>query len=280
MDASLITTYELNQLGFDSEAIRKLMRAAALTRLHRGVYLIGDAALDFHRRGHAALLAIGPPSAISEPTALGHWLLRPARPGPVHVSLPGRGGRERRKDIVVHRPLRLPEDDVTEHEGLRTTTPTRTLLDTSRWLPRYARFRALEQAERERLDVNRDRLDACTPLHDSLHLFDRLGPCTRSDAEAMFLFICLDFGIPLPVVNQVYVGTRFDFRWPGRLIVEVDGYAFHDGDPAKGRDRFESDRDRGLVAAELGYRFERFSAKQVRHERERVARVVQGRLRP
>lgn len=280
MDGSLITTYELNQFGFDVVGIRSLMRRGALARVHRGVYLIGDAPLDFHRRGHAALLATGPPAALSEPTALGHWLLRPVRPGPVHVSVPGRGGRERREGIVVHRPLRLPEHDVTEHEGLRTTTPTRTLLDTSRWLPRYARFRALEQAERERLDINRDRLDACPRLHDPLYLFDRLGPCTRSDAEAMFLLICLDFGIPLPVVNQVHEGTEFDMRWPGRLIVEVDGFDYHDGQPVTGRERFEKDRERGLFAAELGYRFERFSAKQLRRERARVARVVQGRLRP
>ena len=283
MDGSLITTAELTGLGLDSEAIRRLRRLDAVTRLHRGVYLIGDAPLDFRRRSGAALLAVGPAAAVGEQSGLVHWLLRPPRrgPAPIHVCVPGRGGRERRDGIVIHRPLRLPDHDVTEHEGVRVTTPTRTLLDTARTLPRYARFRALEQAERERLGINRDRLDACSRLHDALYLFDRLGACTRSDAEAMFLFICLDFGITLPFVNQVFGGVEFDFRWPGaRLVVEVDGYAFHDGAPDLGRVRFEGDRDKGLVAAELGYDFKRFSARQLRRERVRIGRLLQGRLRP
>ena len=281
MDGSLITTAELAHYGFGAPAaVRALMRREALTRLHRGVYLIGDAPLTFHRAVEAALLAIGPRAAAGHPTALTHWLLQPPRQGPVHVCVPGRGGREIRDGIVIHRPLRLPEEDVTEHEGIRVTTPTRTLLDTARTLPRHARFRALEEAERQRLHVNRDRLDAFPPLHEALYLFDRLGACTRSPAEAMFLFICLDFGIPLPLVNRVHAGVEFDFRWPAeRLIVEVDGFGFHDGLAGKGRDRFESDRDKGLVAAELGYDFKRFSARQVRRERVRIARIVLGQLR-
>jgi very-short-patch-repair endonuclease len=94
----------------------------------------------------------------------------------------------------------------------------------------------------------------------------------------MFLFICLDYGIPLPLVNDIHEGTEFDFRWPEqRLIVEVDGYKFHDG---LGREHFESDRDKGLRADELGSDFKRFSAKQVARERARVARAVVQRLRP
>lgn len=283
MDGALISTRELTAYGFNAEAIRRCERGGVLARVHRGVYVIGGAPLTFDRRAHAALLAMGPAAAISDGTALVHWLLRPPplRPGPIHVCIPGRGGRERRDGIVLHRPLRLPEQDVTERAGLQVTTPTRTLLDAARTLPRYARFRALEQAERERLDVNRDRLDAFPKLHEALYLFDRVGSCTRSDAEAMFLFVCLDHAIALPLVNQVHEGIEFDFRWPsGRLIVEVDGFDFHDGHPARGRERFEKDRDRGLIATELGYDYKRFSARQVARERLRIARILQGRLRP
>ena len=280
VDPWLITTRDLAALGFDHKSIEKLVRLDVLARRHQGVYVIGDAPLDFFRKGHAALLAAGPSSALSAATALVGQLLRPPpqREQPVHVSVPGRGGRERRDLLVIHRPLTLPPADVEVVQGLRITTPTRTLLDTARDLPRYARYRALEQAERHLLNVERDRLQACPHFAEALHLFDRLGACTRSDVEAMFLLICLDHDIPLPIVNRVHHGTEFDFRWEDPpSILELDGYAFHDGAP-DGRERFESDRDKGLIAADLGYDFTRVSARQVAGQSARVARAVRRRL--
>ena len=282
MDDSLITTRDLGELGFGESAIRNLVRREILARRHRGVYVIGDAPFTFHRKCRAAQLAIGPKGGIGHHTALVEHLMRPPDPRhhDVHVVVEGRGGRERREHLVVHRPLTLPPADIEDHDGFRVTTPTRTLLDTASALPRYARLRALEAAEHHLLHLERHRLDLHPSLKQALYLFDRIGARTKSDAEAMFLFICLDFGIPLPLVNHIFHGIEFDFRWPhARLIVELDGYVFHDGAP-RGRERFESDREKGLKAAEIGYDFARISARQVMRQRARVARAVQGRLRP
>lgn len=139
----------------------------------------------------------------------------------------------------VHR-AKIPDADIAVVRGLRTTTPTRTLLDLAPHQPRHALFRALEEAERRRLDVDRGRLDACRRLEQPLELFDHYGPCTRSDAEAMFLFLCEDYGIERPRVNKAVGGPEADFHWPAAtLVVEVDGFEFHDGRPA-----FRNDRDR------------------------------------
>jgi hypothetical protein len=274
----LITTAELNDLGFNRYDIQRLERHGILTRRHRGIYVIGEDPLTFDLQCKAALLA-SPNTSLAHHTATAHWLMRPTRNGPIHLTLPGRGGREKRPGIIIHRPRSLPPTDLTTLDNFPITTPTRTLLDVAPALPRYARFRALEAAEFHRLDIERDRLNASKPLRQPLALFDRLGQCTRSDAEAMFLFLCLDYGIPLPQVNKVIHDEEFDFRWEdARLIIEVDGFEFHEGDER--RPRVENDRDKGLVAESLGYAFLRFSAKQVKRERERLARILHGRLRP
>lgn len=280
----LITTRQIAELGFDRVDIERFERQDVLTRRHRGVYLIGDTPLTWERKLHAAQLAIGPKGAIAQRTALLDHMLRtpePDEPDEVHIAIQGRGGRERRNGLVIHRPLSLPPDDIEARPGHRVTAPTRTLLDTAAQLPRYARFRAMEAAEFHRLHIERARLDAHPPMRQALALLDRVGACTRSDAEAMFLFICVDHGIPLPLVNVIHEDIEWDFRWPQRrLIVEVDGFGTHDGRPLNGRERFERDRDKGAIAELLGYHFTRFSARQVSRERALVARVVGQRLRP
>jgi very-short-patch-repair endonuclease len=190
--------------------------------------------------------------------------------GPIHVNREGAGGPAQRGGRVkIHR-ARIPETDITVVRGLRTTTPTRTLLDVAAKQPRYALFRALEQAERLTLHVDRERLDDNPHLKQPLELFDHYGPCTRSDAEAMFLFVCEDHGIARPRVNEQLNGREADFHWPEhRLVVEVEGYEFHEGLPA-----FRDDRCRGNRFRLAGYEVIRFAASDVEHEPAEVAKTL------
>lgn len=262
----LLTTQELLDRGFKKKDIDALVKWAWLIRLHRGVYFVS--APDVLSR--AALLVAGEHAELCLVSALAHLDLRPRVLGPVHVNRAAAGGpAERGGRVKIHR-ARVPDDDITEIRGLRTTTPTRTLLDVAARQPRYGLLRALEQAERLRLHVDRSRLESNVSLTQPLELFDHYGACTRSDAEAMFLFICEDHQIARPRVNQQLQGREADFHWPEEhLVVEVDGYEFHDGRPA-----FQEDRRRGGAHRRAGYELVRFDADEVFQQPEVVARTV------
>jgi very-short-patch-repair endonuclease len=64
------------------------------------------------------------------------------------------------------------------------------------------------------------------------------APATRSELERRFLDLCGEAGLPSPNVNVQVAGLEVDVLWPTqRLVVEVDGYAFH-------HDRATFERDR------------------------------------
>ena len=73
----------------------------------------------------------------------------------------------------------------------------------------------------------------------------------RSELEARFFHLCVDHGLPRPLVNRrLSVGDReleVDFHWPrSMLVVETDGARVHGTTGARLRDR---ERDRLLTAA-------------------------------
>ncbi len=82
---------------------------------------------------------------------------------------------------------------------------------------------------------------------------------TRSEAERRLLRLIVAAELPAPEVNVRVAGLEVDFLWrPERLVVEVDGYRFHDGRPRWERDRH---RDQRLLAA--GFRVLRVSWRQL-----------------
>ena len=79
--------------------------------------------------------------------------------------------------------------------------------------------------------------------------------------------------LPNAVVNSRVAGYEVDFLWPAeRLIVEVDGYAFHST-----RTAFERDRLRDADLQARGYRVIRVTWRQLVDESEAVlARLAQA----
>jgi very-short-patch-repair endonuclease len=82
---------------------------------------------------------------------------------------------------------------------------------------------------------------------------------TRSVAETRLLELVRAGGLPRPRVNARVEGFEVDFLWSGpRLVVEVDGFAYHGG-----RVAFERDRDRDASLAAAGYRVVRVTWRQL-----------------
>lgn len=238
-----ISSAQLQAAGLGRNAIAKRCGAGRLHRLHRGVYAVGHIAPSNERRWMAAVLALGEGAVLSHRSAAELWELLPSHEGPIDVSLPGRGGRQRREGIRVHRPRALEPREVTARRGIPITSPARTLADLKSTVPGHALRRATRQADFLGL-----------PTGANIEL-DK----TRSELERRFLWLCRHHHLPKPAVNMRIGAMTVDFCWmEQRLIVETDGYKSH-----RGKAAFEADRARDLRLRALGYQVVRLSHRQV-----------------
>ena len=217
----------------------------------------------------AALLTCGVQrSALSVASAGGIWALRP-KPPVVEVSTTA--NLRSREGIIVHRVAKL---EATTHHGLRVTTPTRTLTDLAARLTAHELERAINEALVQRLATPAE-LAAALPSRSSRALLAE-PDLTRSEAEQRLLELVRRAGLPRPRTNARVSAYEVDFVWPGqRLVVEVDGYAFHSTRAAFERDRA---RDADLTAA--GYRVVRVTWRQIVDQPEAVVARLAAALRP
>ena len=99
---------------------------------------------------------------------------------------------------------------------------------------------------------------------------------TRSEAERRLLKLIRAAKLPLPVTNTRVAGWEVDAFWPRhRLVVEVDGYAYHGNRAAFERDRR---KDAALIAA--GYRVVRVTWRQIADEPHVVVALLARLLPP
>jgi very-short-patch-repair endonuclease len=149
------------------------------------------------------------------------------------VSVPGPNGRRKRRGIVVHRSRTLTAAETTRRQAIPVTTLARTLAD---------------------LGYGPDR--------------------TRSDLERLFLRICRRHDIPKPEVNVRIGPYEVDFLWrEARLVVEVDGYAYHSD-----RATFRSDRARDGYLTGRGLTVMRFAGEDLDQEPAAVAASLRAHL--
>src|SRR5579862_7581744 len=86
----IITWEQLLACGLAPVTIHRLVKAGALHRLHRGVYVVGHLALAPMAREFAAQCACGPGSVVSHRSAAYLWGLLKQQPEVVDVTLVGR----------------------------------------------------------------------------------------------------------------------------------------------------------------------------------------------
>jgi very-short-patch-repair endonuclease len=278
----VVSRAQLRDLGLADGGISARVRRGTLHRRHHGVYAVGHPILG--ARGHwmAAVLACGPTAVLSHAAAGALWDLRRSDTATVDVTVPGAGGRRRRKGIRVHRARSLDGQTTTEH-GIRVTTPARTILDLAATLDRRGIERLLDRAEDLRLGdvLPLDALARARTGHRGAHrllaALDRHAPgttLTKSDLEELFLALCREAGLPEPRVNDDVEGFEADFVFADhRLIVETDSWRHH-----KSREAFERDRRRDAIHAAAGWRTLRFTWRQIENEPRTVAAAVEAAL--
>ena len=274
--------WQLLEMGFGPGAIRARLVSRRLAPIHSGVYAVGHSAITGRGRWMAATLACGPAAVLSHRPAGALWGLCPSAASVVDVTAPGRS-RRGRPGIRLHQVRTLHAGECSRRHGIPVTTVPRTLLDLAEVLRPRELERAFDEAERLRLlDVRAvERLcdrspgrRGLRPLTDLLAREHLPPPETRSTLERRFFELCRDAGLPRPAVNAHVAGFEVDAAWPSaRLVVELDGYAFH-----RTRAAFERDRARDAALQLAGQRVVRITHRQLEEEPNNVVATVRSLL--
>lgn len=269
----LITRDEVFDLGGSDEMVVSRLESGLWTRVYPGVYQIDRRPLDWESRLLAAALACGPDARVSHRAALVLWGMDGVTRAPLEVTMPF-GNLAVPDGVIVHRSRRPTPKR--EHRGIPVSSPERTILECSLYLPPITLGKALDSAIRISLTtIDRMWLMLATEggrgvkgtrrlkevLNDRTH-----DTATDSGAEFELLYHMKRRGLPMPVLGfeiQTDSGRRIpDLAWPDRNKgVEVDGIDAHDS-----ADKLDDDLTRQNGLMNLGLDIRRFSARQIRRD--------------
>ncbi len=220
----------------------------------------------------AAVKAVGPKAAVSHAWAatllqlpLGTLALG-RLDGAVDVTVAGTR-RTNRLGIRLHQVPTLLRVEVRVEGRLPLTSPARTIVDmarlaTPRQLERMiAEGHALGLVSEAELVVQLRRSQRRPGIPKLRAVLAEVTgpPLTRSEAEERLLGLIDRAGLPRPEANARVAGLEVDLLWRAeRLVIEVDGYAFHSS-----RSAFERDHERRQRLVLAGYRALGFSWRQI-----------------
>lgn len=269
----VVSRSQLLAAGLSPRQVARRMQSGRLHRVHAGVYRVGHVADSEWVRERAALLACGSGAVLSHRSAAKLWELGFDDRKIVEVTIAGEWARAH-AGVAVRTTTALARRDVRRMHGLAATGPARTLLDLGLVVPAERLEQAVAEAYARRL-VSESELRAQLN-HRFGHrgtrslrlLLERdAGPAlTLSEAERKLLALIRSAGLPEPETNVRVGPYMVDFLWRRqRVIVEVDGYAFHFA-----RRQFERDRDRTNDLQVQGYLVLRFTWRQLVNARSTV----------
>jgi very-short-patch-repair endonuclease len=265
----VVARRQLLLAGMTGAAIGRAVEAGRLRPVFRGVYAVGHVAVRREGWWLAALLACGEGAVLSHRTAATIWQLRTGPILPIEVTTSTNHGRKHAR-ITTHRTPLHPLDALII-DGLRVTTPSRTLVDLAASLERRALREAVERAQDlRRFDpgdiagtlARAPRRQGTRALADLVALMQPDTDNARSHLERLFFALVRKAKLPRPAANHEIAGRARDFVWrEQRLVAETDGYRYHSTRQARRRD---NRRDRQLTT--LGWRPVRFTYEEIAFE--------------
>lgn len=240
----------------------------------RGVVIHAADALNLATRAQAALIAVGPPAALSGATSLALHGISAVNDTAVHLTVPYARRVESRVGLVVHRAEFLPAD-VIELDGLAMFSLDLAMADFLCDGDKRTAFAALDEAMHglapdhcRRLCENvRDRvLDRRSRrgIHRAQMLLALATGKAESPPESILRLIVVEAGFPVPEAQyevETIDGRKFyvlDIAWPEvRIALEYDGFAAHE-------ERQERDAERDGRLAGRGWVTIRATAADLR----------------
>ena len=270
----VLSRSQAKSCGLTARAIDRRVARGEFLLVHPGVYLIAGAAPSWRRDLWAAFLGAGPAAAISHRSAGALWGFEGLAEGIVELTSTSRQVSER---VIQHR-KRLARLDVEILDGLRVTSPARTLLDLADVLGARRVERAFHDAlHRELVSVSGMRallrrsggrgVRGCTLIRELLASTDSVDTRSQTTFERRLGRVIRESSLPAAVPQfEIYdedgFVTRPDFAYPKeRLAIEADSYQFHGNKLA-----WANDLDKRTRLASAGWHVLAFTWADV-HER-------------
>jgi very-short-patch-repair endonuclease len=282
----LIAKRQARQLGMSRSAIEHRLRRGSWGVVTAGVYRLPGAPNTPRQRAMAAVLAAGPGALLTHESAGALHGIPGFELEPPVVTV-ARHGRRSLAGVRLEQSLAIPTHHVTVVDGVPCTTLARTLFDLCGRRKKWGRAaRAMDTALAKRWVTKatlwRVLIDLAEHGRDGTVMFrallqQRAGDYVppASELERLFIGVVRKHGLPEPD-RQVDLGDedgwigRVDFLFRDkRVIVEVDGGAFHDGLVDRQHDE---QRDVRLLAA--GWSVLRFRWRDVVDHPHDVARSI------
>jgi very-short-patch-repair endonuclease len=270
-----VTYQQLGALGLSRHQIDRRVRSGQLIRVHHGVYAVGHPRPEAIARSEAAVLACGDAAVLGYFSGAALWEMRSVWPKIPEVIVPT---RRRPAGIRIHVHPTLETRDIRRHRGIRVTSPARTLYDIAPKLTAAQLARAANEARLKGHLRPHDLEDILSrypgaPLLRAL-IQQPTGP-TRSEFEDRFLVFARRYDLPTPNLNVRVAGYEVDVMFPAhKVIVELDGYEYH-----QGRRSFERDRERDAALLAAGYVTIRITWERLTTQPEREAARLEAILR-
>jgi very-short-patch-repair endonuclease len=280
----VVSRRQLLAAGLTKWAIEWRIASGSLHVVHRGVYRVGHRAAGKWAREMAAVLACGRDAVISHRTAGRMWaLLADEKRGEIDVTV-CRSRAPNRPGVRARRTGSLESRDVSLLDRIPVTSPARTLLDLASVVRPHVLERALAESQVRRLVDRQSIADQLRrhPSRPGIRALRRIcelerGPSlTRSEAERRMLQLLRAAELPQSLLNAKAGRYEVDFLWPEqRVVLEVDGYAYHSN-----RRAFERDRRRDATLAASGYTVLRVTWRQLVEAPEAVVARLAATLAP
>src|SRR3954471_17729858 len=144
----VVSRSQLLDLGVGADAIKHRVGLGRLHPMYRGVYAVGHTALRSEAWWMAAVLATGPGAALSYRSAAELWGIRSGSRARMDVTVPRHRRSSARLEVHV---VEMQPDEVTVEDGIRVTTPARTLIDLAAVVSPQHLKAAFDEAEVRRL---------------------------------------------------------------------------------------------------------------------------------
>lgn len=245
----VVTAAQLDRLGVPRSTRSRWVQSGLLVRLGPRSYAIGGAPATWQQAVRAAAADLAPDGVIAGRTAARlHRLDGFGNADPIELLVPRHRRGTTSRHVVRSTRAGLEPNDVVIREGVAVLSPERLIIEAPLfWFRRRELENAIDSAIRLRLVSEarlRERVERRTGQRVRHHralvdvLIDTGG---ESYLERRFLEILRRAGLSRPQLQRVYGdGTRtiarVDARFPGGLVVEVEGHATHSSRRHRQRD--------------------------------------------
>jgi very-short-patch-repair endonuclease len=236
-------------------------------------------------RAHAALLYAGDGARFSHTTAAAIFGIDVGPQPDIHVTVPYERAVRDQRWVITHRSRQLVGANVTTRRKLPATSASRTVLDLGTLLTRPALDSALADAIRgghvtAGYVARRLRQVAGGGAKGVLiRVLKDFDPLMESILEREYAAVVMAAGLPVgrtqhEISDGPLLIARVDFAHvERRLVVEIDGYAYHSP-----REQFQRDRRRDSALNSRGWEVLRFVADDVRRRPAQMVEELRARL--